>query len=166
MKVGILVSASLLLVQCSSNNSQEVVHTVAPIPPSITVLKPVARRQVAPTGVVFDLDALHGLSIDQLKAKLGKPVKDLQSNFDGSQRECLFKKKGFLLDANYDVRSRIVDILILSDTSSILCYKQLLSLSNADTTSIRYKVEASQGPNTGSNVGVEITPREIEQLNI
>ena len=150
----LFAACALLLTHCHASTTQEVNPATTPAAtPSLAPAAPTptfgtkSASQVAPMGpIVCNLDALYGLSIGQLRARLGNPVKEMNSNMDGSTRSALFKKEEFLLDVDYTTTNNRVEIIHFMDAAGKLSYHQLLTLVKIDTTSTHYKVTPSRSP--------------------
>ena len=106
--------------------------------------------------LIFDVPALIDLDITKIKGKLGVPIKEEQSNADGTQRDCTFGKKNYLLVINYDVNTKKPDLFYLVNDKHSVTYITLLKAGNLDSTSSKYKATYSVEPVFKNYPGVVI----------
>ena len=116
----------------------------APRSPSQPPTRPVvARVTVDSASYVFDLPALMGLTADQIKAKLGKPVKDSQESDNDQMKTLFYQRRGYKLFIDYEVRSRRILDFYLRPPHPTAEYEYLLDAGHVTQHDPRYKVEPS-----------------------
>ena len=120
--------------------------------PKISSAKPSPKSDI-----VFDVPALVGLTITQIKSKLGKPASDEQNNASGTAHNCVYKRGDYNLVIDYYVSSGKVSQFFINSTDVLKSYAHLLRASNLGSASAKYYVKASEGPTTERNPGVLVT---------
>lgn len=128
--------------------------------PVVAAVASSSVRSRAP--VVFDIPALIGKDITQIKAALGKPIDDLKMN--DTLHYMTFSKDGQELSFNYDAKTKAVQSIFFDadDASGQKQSKELLlDRGNLSENDSRYKVEVMT---TGFNIRtVEIAQQEQER---
>ncbi|OGF20399.1 hypothetical protein A2Y83_02785 [Candidatus Falkowbacteria bacterium RBG_13_39_14] len=134
--------------------------------------KQIALEQKEEVVAVFDLEALHGKSVDEIKDILGTPSsdtepRDLQVNIkseDQSAKEWdkTYKKDGYELLVSYDVASRkVIDFFVSTDdpsgvTKDTKKLEKILNVENSNNFMIE-QVKALKDPSVYT--GIKVVPK-------
>ena len=110
----------------------------------------------------FDVPALLGLTADQIRATLGKPLKDQQGDVTNTLRDFVYKAKGYELYIGYEAQSRRVISFYIPVAKPTKEYKYLLEVGRVNYQDKRYKVEPFEREG-GLYAGLSITPDSTAQ---
>jgi len=105
---------------------------------------------------VFDIPSLIGLTADQIKTKLGKPLSDEQGSINDQMKTLIYQRRGYKLFIDYEVRSRRLLKFYLESPHPTTEYQYLLNAANVTQHDKRYKVEPSD-PGDGLYRDIYIT---------
>jgi len=103
--------------------------------------RPAARVAVDSARYVFDLPALMGLTADQIKTKLGKPLKDSQESDNDQMKTLFYQRQGYKLFIDYEVRSRRILDFHFASPHPTAEYEYLLDAGHVTQHDPRYKVQ-------------------------
>jgi hypothetical protein len=98
------------------------------------------------------------LTADQITARLGKPVSDEQGSDNEQMKTLLYKRKGYVLSIDYEVKSRRLLDVYFTPASSWQAYQELLRAANVTAEDGKgYKVQPLNEED-GLYEGITITP--------
>jgi hypothetical protein len=106
---------------------------------------------------VFNISALVGLTADQIRVQLGKPVSDQQESINESVKSLFYQRQGYDLLVEYNVQSHQVIRFYINPNKSTKKYQYLLEAANINQNDKRYLIEYLNGEN-GLYEGIVIVP--------
>ena len=113
----------------------------------------------AVSAIKLNVPSLIGLTIEQIEARLGKPISKVQTNPIGTDSARTYRIGNYELMADYFVDKRVVDTFFFTTvTGRDKSYDQLLVLAagNLQTTAPNYRVEPFDQADRKRRVGVLI----------
>lgn len=114
----------------------------APVGPATAPTIAVPRAAVAgPVVQIFDISALVGMTADQIRARLGKPVSDQQNDNPISNKDLLYRSQGYELFISYEVMSGRIFSFYIPAVKPKKEYRHLLKIGNVNQHDKRYLVE-------------------------
>ena len=133
-----------LLLPCCTEPQRSASEPTAAGP--IAASLPASRPLTDSAAYAFDIPALVGLTIDQIRAQLGKPISDEQGSINEDLKTLLYRRKGYELSIDYEVQSRRLFNIYLSSLQERQHYTVLLRAANASAEGGRgYQVDAQNG---------------------
>ena len=108
--------------------------------------------------VVFDVPPLLRLSVNQVKAKLGRPFGDEQADYENATRVLIYKKSGLVLSVGYFVNTQQVDMVSLAIDRDTTAFQYLLPLGNLSPISTAYSVDTLHSDKVGFYRGIVVRP--------
>jgi len=81
------------------------------------------------------------LTADQIQARLGKPLRDEQESINEEMKTRLYRRQGYGLSVNYEVRSHRLLSLDLRSPHPMTDYTPLLEAANVTEADQGYHVE-------------------------
>ena len=97
-----VLGAAFLSPGCTETQRPASEPTAAgPVAPS-----PAPRPLADSAAYAFNVPALVGLTVDQIRAQLGKPISDEQGSANKDLKTLLYRRKGYELSIDYEVQSR------------------------------------------------------------
>ncbi|WP_310397804.1 hypothetical protein [Hymenobacter sp.] len=113
----------------------------------VAAAPPPAPRPLADSAAyAFNIPALVGLTVDQIRTQLGEPISDEQGSDNEDLKTLLYRRKGYELSIDYEVQSRRLFNIYLSSLQSRQPYPVLLRAANATAEGGKgYQVDPQNG---------------------
>ncbi|RZK27751.1 MAG: hypothetical protein EOO61_23010 [Hymenobacter sp.] len=157
MKTQALFAILLTLVGCQQQSDAS--HSTANnIEAAARIDGKQANAPVKTNNIVFDIPALLPLTLAQVKAKLGKPVEELQANVTNTERSLIYKKHGLILSIDYFADSPKIEVIGFMNKRDTISFDYLLPLGNLELSDSGYVIDTIRGerPNTYRGIAVRL----------
>jgi len=106
--------------------------------------------------VVYDIPPLLQLSMNQAKARLGRPIGEEQADYENATRMLIYKKRGLMLSVSYLVDTQQVDMVSLSIERDTTAFKYLLPLGNLSPNNTAYTIDTLHSEKPGLYRGIVV----------